>query len=121
MIGGNLGFARVERRHLLFQGARRVARRAACRKRRLDLGATGAERPYDLAGYALDLEHRVLARYDLITEFADLQRHFLPVDGADLFLKLVVGAGLEAAPCAIFVTRGLDNEVVRMKIGRANV
>src|SRR3546814_7143617 len=43
MIGGNLGFARVERGNLLFRRARHIARCAALGQRRLDLGATRSE------------------------------------------------------------------------------
>src|SRR3546814_15845716 len=104
------------RGELLLDRAGGISGRAALRKRGLDLGAARAERGHYLGGHALDLEQRVLARLDLITQFAHFQRQFLPIDCADLFLELVKSPRLETAPGALFFPRRIHDDVVGMEL-----
>jgi len=116
MVGPDFGLPGVERGNLLFCGAGGIAGRAAFRERRFDLGAAGAECRQHVAGDALDLESGILARLDLIAQFAHLQGQFLPVDRPDLLLKLVEGARLKAAPNAILVPRGVHDDIMGVKL-----
>lgn len=116
MIGRDLRLPRIERGDLLFGGAGLLARRSAFSQRRFDLGAARAERRHRIRRDTSDLEHRLLAQCDLITEFADVQGQLLPVDGADLLLELVNRARFEAAPRAILALRRIHDDIVGMQL-----
>ena len=84
-----LGLARIERRNLLLLRRRGFAGLATLGKPGFDLCRAFAEGADDLRQDALDLEQRVLARFDLVTQRADADSQFLPVDCTDSLLQLV--------------------------------
>ena len=115
-VGVFFGLAGIERGDLLFLCRCGFAGLAALGEPGLDLRCALAEGADDVGRHALDLEQRVLAGHNIVTQRADAHRQLLPVDRTDGLLELIEGAGLKAPPVAVAVAGHVHDDIVGVEL-----
>lgn len=111
-----LGLARVECGNLLFCCTGIVPGLAPLGKPGLDRSGTLAERIGCCLWNSGNLEGRILAALDGIAKPGDAMGQFLPIDRANILLKLVDRSRLQAAPRAFPILRRVEHHGMGVKL-----
>ena len=112
----DLGLTRIERGDLLLGCAGLLAACAALGKPGVNGGGALAQGTDCLVRHARDFEHGVLAGRKSVSQLSHAMCQLLPVDRADLLLELVEGARLQAAPGAVLVLGGVEDDGMGVKL-----